>query len=279
MIGIKSIYQPMKSLLDNWSMKNKSNMNTIIIHGESGVGKTTLSKSYSTNSGFEPQFISDLKGKYPFSKVSALSFTGLPRIAIIDDADFLSKKHWKIVSDFSSQKLSPMIIIVINLKSVPFNLRKISLLVEVNRPSKENLFDFLKSKSTDFDDEHLKYIAEISPTWRSAELNLLTSPNGFRCEEEVRTKDLFGVEENQAILSGKYHGNKMNNHPSSLIQMAEYNHVNTDDLITGIKMHSESWNYAGLSRVLKNYLLTLRTAHSKPVPFRKNAMFGKGGKV
>lgn len=269
----------MKSLLDNWSIKSKYNMNTIIIHGESGVGKTTLSKTYSTNSGFEPQFILDLNGKYPFSKVTALSLSGLPRIAIVDDADSLSKNHWKIVSDFSSQKLSPMIIIVINLKSVPYNLRKISLLVEVNRPSKENLFDFLKSKSTDFDDEHLKYIAEISPTWRSAELNLLTSPNGFRCEEEVRTKDLFGVEENQAILSGKYHGNRMNNHPSSLIQMAEYNHANTDDLITGIKMHSESWNYAGLSRVLKNYLLTLRTAYYKPVPFRKNAKFGKGGKV
>ena len=279
MIGIKSIYQPMKSLLDNWSIKNKSNMNMIIIHGESGVGKTTLSKSYSTNSGFEPQFISDLNGKYPFSKVTALSLSGLPRIAIVDDADSLSKKHWKIVSDFSNQKLSPMIIIVINLKSVPYNLRKNSLLVEVNRPSKENLFDFLKSKSTNFDDEHLRHIAEISPTWRSAGLNLLTSPNGFRCEEEIRTKDLFGVEENQAILSGKYHGNRMNNHPSSLIQMAEYNHANTDDLITGIKMHSESWNYAGLSRVLKNYLLTLRTAYSKPVPFRKNPRFGKGGKV
>ena len=90
---------------------------------------------------------------------------------------------------------------------------------------------------------------------------------------------MVGIEENQSILSGTYIGNHMNNHPSSIIQMAEYNHADVDQIITSITMHSESWNYAGLSRVLKNYLLTLRTDDCKPVPFRKMFRYRSSGKV
>tara|TARA_R110002167_G_scaffold118513_12_gene295178 strand:+ start:1565 stop:2404 length:840 start_codon:yes stop_codon:yes gene_type:complete len=279
MIGSKSKYQPLKSWLDSWSPKSTSIIKSVIIHGESGVGKTTLAFSFSHQSGFEPELILDVDNKHPFSKVTQMSLNGKPRIAIIDDGDMVSKKQWKKVSDFVDKKIFPIVIIIENFKSIPYELRRQCLSVEVDKPSQENLYRFLKSKTSDFDESHLRHIAKVSPTWRSAELNLLTSPNGFKCEEEIRQKLMVGAEESQSILSGKYVGNELKNHPLNLIQMAEYNHAPTEHIITAMKIHSESWNYAGLSRILKDFILTLRTHHQEPVPFRKSKFIRKGSKI
>ena len=268
-IGSRTKYSALSSWLQSWADGSPTLTSSVVIHGDAGVGKTTLASAFSKAEGFEPEWIEDFTSKNPFSKATTISLDGSRKVAIVDDAETLGKKEWKLVSDFIQLELIPVLIVIDNFKSVPFQLRKNCLSVELDTPSPSQLLRFLKSKTTEIDENHLRHIADVSPSWRSAWNNFLTSPVGFRCEEEKRQKNLIGVDENKAILSGNWTGNEMKNNPTGLIKMAEYNHAKTEDIITAIQMQSEIWNHAGLSQIFKDYLSTLRTMHCEPVPFRK----------
>lgn len=271
LIGKRSTYQPLRTWLHQWASNNQPSFPLVIITGDAGVGKTTLAITLSEDAGFYPQIETD--GDYKSLSVVARkrTFTGDRRVAILDNADHLSKKIWNQIE--RSKDLSfPLIIICSDPNSISWNIRRSALSIHVNTPTPDQIQKFLirhRNKiGSKHSDQDLMMIASRSISWRSAKLSMITTPPNMDLDHEIRKPRRVGRSQIGSILSGSHNDSRIDVHPMALISTALWNGSEPDHVEIANILHSLSWNVEGLSKINHAYLTTLRTISTENPPFR-----------
>ena len=268
----KSTLDPLLSWLEGWQTQSPPAVYPFIIIGETGWGKTTIANLAADATSFFPTSsvggFRDVKQlKKWIGQVRSLSFEGLTRLAILDDASFLKKSEWTYIQKATENKSFPLVICVQTEADVPWPIRRGSAKLKLEQPKVEDIVKHLQTIEPNRND--LGLIANSASSFRSAELILKTTPEGLDPQASRRIPSRNGFSEVEAILSGNYPAVKFDSHPLSILQTAHHNGASPIDIYRGIVLHGYSWKHLGLSPIASAYLCNLRTKTCAKPPFRK----------
>ena len=268
----KSTLDPLLSWLEGWNSPTAPEAHPFIIVGESGWGKSTISKLAAEATGFHPTiseagFRDKNQLKKWFGQVRSLSFEGLTRLAILDDASFLKKAEWNYIADQIKTKAFPLVICAQTEADIPWPIRRGSPNLKLERPNLESVVKYLQTIEPNRND--LGIIAKAASSFRAAKLLLQTTPENLNPEASPRIPSRTGFAEVQAILSGNYPALIFDSHPLSILQTAHHNGASPTDISRGIVLQGMSWKHEGLTPIASAYLCSLRTKTCAKPPFRK----------
>jgi len=274
--GRKADWDPLKSWLEAWNNGSKPEVYPFIIIGESGWGKSTLAHRMSETVGMAPTasdggFRDGKQLQKWFGQVRSRSFTNEMRVGILDDASFLSGAEWKLVGEQVKMKAFPMVVCVQTDADVPWPIRKGASILKLEQPKPEYLHRFLETIEPDRSD--LWSIANLAASFRQAELILKTTPEGFvdkfadSFSERIPSRTRHA--EVVAILQGKYPDTNFTSHPLAILQAANHNHADPEQVGLGSTLHGMSWKTDLLEPIARGFLVNLRTKTWARPPFRK----------
>lgn len=282
LLGRRSQYAPIRTWLKSWD-GGKPTTYPLIIHGESGCGKSLIAELTSVEADFDP-IISEAGDrdsaalKTSFGQGRSRSFFGQSRIVIVDDAMILDRREWREFESLLELKSFPLIILATTTDDVPYQVRRNALIVEIERPSSEHLFIHLQRVRAEHDYNHtdsdLRAIAEVASSWRSATLILMTIPPNMKPSERKRNPTRLGHSQVRAILMGQYPVGDVSVHPLQLLAAAEFNQTNPDVMIEANSLHSRQWATDLLGPIARHYLSTLRANSADRPPFRNRKITG-----
>ena len=274
LIGIKGRIGPIRERLRAWRASTPSKPHPCALCGSSGLGKSVLAIALAEAEGFSAHVYrhDGLRRFLDQSRLPTLS--GSPRLTIIDDAEDLTKREWKLVSD---AKDIPILLTVRHQKQIPWPFRRDILRVDLPIPTPAQLTRMIEGDAErlgiNLSSEEIREIAESSPSWRSAKIQIRTG--GSLPMSIPRPTQFNQVSE---ILAGNFYGD-IEIHPLSILSAAEFNNAEIDYVITGSILHSHGWEIEGLTTITKSYLSTLRTDSQDAVPYRQRSLISKVRKV
>lgn len=273
LIGRKNQHQPILNWLNLWNQGVNSDNHPAIIVGESGVGKSTLAKAICEKANLYPQIEEEGDILRLESQMTTRTLMGQKRVAIVDDASYLSKKVWKEIKRISSLKTFPLILIVEDILDVEYSIRRSALVLQMSRPTENELLEYLlrtaKQKDIVLEPTRAREIASESPTWRTAFHLLLTSPANMESKQMKREIWKNGHEQTEAILLGQHNHPDFTVHPLNIIQTAEYNGADIDSIESASWLYNRAWDRDGLTTIMRDFLLHLRCLSVQRLPFRK----------
>ncbi len=260
LIGIKSRIEPFRAWLLSWGSDTPPDTNPCSLCGPSGVGKTTIAVRVSPDLGFHPEIYSGDGLNSFLDMVRLPTMLGRRRLAIIDDAQLLSKKEWKVVESEVKSKQIPILLTVEDAKQIPWSIRRQTLRVDIPLPTQSQLVKFLRNQDSD-SDSNIEAIATASPTWRQAELNLLTTPPDSESDLPVSVRS-----ETELSLIG-------------LLSFAEFNNADPEAVGAGIVLHSHGWEIPGMTKLVQDYVETIQTQSQDRVPYRNRPLRGSTRRI
>jgi len=283
LIGLKRKFAPVKAWFDGFSI-GKPSVYPLILVGDAGAGKSTIALAYANQMGFDP-IISTAENerhtdalKRLFGDARMPTFFGQKRCLIVEDLKSFGKREWSQFDEPLNSKAFPLIIITTNEAEIPWRIRKQGLVHRVQSPTAGDLNEYLirvrDERSMTTSDEHLRWIASTSSTWRQSLHLLLTTPDGWRHDTEANPPTRFGHSEVEDILLNKHKSNDFSVHPLAVIQAADFNGANADHVIQAMLLHSKAWLVDGLSEVSRAYISTLRATTTDKPPFKRREIRG-----
>jgi ABC-type uncharacterized transport system YnjBCD ATPase subunit len=184
------------------------------------------------------------------------TFGGNGRYAVVDDADFISGRIWSRIAK-ALPHAPPTAILAQSLHSVPYQVRKSCVVIELKRPSESHMRSMLGEHPLSAD------IAKTAKSWRQAitAATIGVVPN---------TEDLGFVharDQAKAVLAGHL-THDFDTHPLSVLGMAHHNGTPPEQVARGLMMHSHAWDIDHLSAVSRRYIATLRSDRQDNPPYR-----------
>ena len=259
---------------------NGQRQHTILcVIGPTGCGKTTVVEHYANEANLDLLYLEELdKLRQTMSLARSPTFTGQKRIMVIDDVKRLTKTSWAEISKTRTDQQFPIVMISDNLQDIEKDISSQAFIVNLEKPSKHHLLDFLRAECERRNLAHsepiLGTISNTAHSYRSA-LNALntTAPTAGIWELESRRPPVTGSAQAEAILKGQWQGD-FSVHPLSILNMAEWNGADPSVVAEAHLLHSRSWAADGLSPVARAYLRTLRSKTYDRPPFRDRQIRG-----
>ncbi len=266
LIGIKGRIEPFRAWLLAWGSNSPPDTNPCALCGPSGVGKTTIALRVSPDLGFHPEIYSGDGLDSFLDMVRLPTMLGRRRLAVIDDANLLSKKEWKTVESEVRAKQIPILLTVSDAKQIPWSIRRQTIRVDLPLPNRVQLVKMLRSIRDEggfpHSDSEIESIASESPSWRQARLGIETIPSGIS-EPTIPTPVREPTE-----LS-----------PIARLSFAEFNNANPEFVGVGIELHSHGWEINGMAQLVDAYLDTLQTQTQDRVPYRTRPLRGSTRRI
>ena len=279
LIGKKITYEPIREWMKSWKLGIPSS-NPAIIVGESGTGKTTIAIMTSEEAGFDPVFHDhENELSHTFINGRTPTFFGKKRVVILDDYHYTRAREWKIIEREIQNQSFPIIICVEHPKNVPWVIRRQAMMLNLERPSPEDLVRYLNQFPHDRSSEHIASIARSSSSWRTSLLTLLSTSESHEIVQTPRYPTRVGKAEIAAILEGHHPDHRFTNHPIAILTAAEYNHADPSQVTAANLLHSRSWEADNITRLSQAYLSTLRSKTSDSPPFRMRKITGSTRRV
>lgn len=283
LIGLKRKFAPVKAWFDGFTV-GKPSVYPLILVGDAGAGKSTIALAYAKQMGFDP-IISTAETerhtdalKRLFGDARMPTFFGQRRCVIIEDLKSFGKREWTQFDEPIGNKAFPLILITTNEAEIPWRVRKQGMVHRVESPTEGDLTEYLnrerEQRGMNTSDEHLRWIASVSSTWRQSLHLLLTTPDGWRHDTEANPPTRFGHGEVQDILLNNHSSIDFSSHPLAVIQAADFNGANPDHVIQAMLLHSKAWVVEGLSEVSRAYCSTLRSPTADKPPFKRREIRG-----
>lgn len=235
----------------------------LIIYGPAGCGKNHVLATLGADMDMESETHEDPlrameNARHP-------TFFGKGRYAVVDDADFISKGLWTKIAN-ALPYAPPTAILVQSVMSVPYQIRKTCVIIEIKQPTERYLTAYLEHADSHMrlDDPSLfGAIAKTSTSWRQA---LIAAELGV-----VPTTENIGFiharDQAKAVLSGSLN-HDFDTHPLSVLGMALHNGTPPEQVARGLMMHSHAWDIDQLSTVSRRYISTLRSERQDSPPYR-----------
>ena len=284
LLGRRSQFAPIRAWLKLWAKGTPPPAYPLVVCGESGVGKSLTAELACAEAEFEP-VISEAGDRdvtairTSFSQGRTISFFGLKRAVVVDDAMILDRRMWSEFDSVLELTPFPLVIIAITPDDVPWRVRRDALIVEIERPSSEHLMTHLVRVRDEFGFDHsesdLRAISEVASSWRAATLMLVSLPPNMRPIEKPREPTRVGHSQVRAILLGEMQPTaNITVHPLALLAASEFNHADVEMMTVANSLHSRTWATELMGPVAKHYLSTLRANSTDKPPFRKREIRG-----
>jgi len=169
------------------------------------------------------------------------------------------------------------ILLTVDIGSIPWNVRKDQRVIQLQEPTPYHMLEWINKQETGHTDEDKQRLVNESRSWRQLQYNLSMTPVGRAppTSTDIIIK-LPDVEQPMAILGGEQKG------PSSVnvlrvIEAAEYNHADAEEVRLAQWMESRTWHAAGLAKVSRAYAEQLRSKYTdvQKTPYRKRRFTSK----
>jgi replication factor C large subunit len=150
-IGSQDIIRASKSWLEAW-FKGKALLPYLILHGKSGIGKTTLSQCLGKHFGCaiselnasDDRNAKDIKHAIQINGTANL-FGGRRRLTILDEADHLTKASQLILTTKFKLMKNPTILLVNDIDRIIPELQKLSIKIQMRDPTTQQKLLFAKT--------------------------------------------------------------------------------------------------------------------------------------
>ena len=280
LIGIKSRIEPFRAWLLSWGSDTPPDTNPCALCGPSGAGKTHIVQNLTPGWGFDPEIHDGGNLDRLFTTARLPTLTGRRRLAVIDHAHLLSKAEWKTVEAEVKARQLPVLLVVEEPTQIPWSIRRGTVRIDIGLPRPVQVEKFLHwvrdERGLPHSDSDLATIASQSPTWRSAELTLMTTPPGMDPDHLLTPIGPVGSSssEIEKILAGNHRGPTPHLHPISILSTAEFNGADPEAIGVGIRLHSQGWQTNDLNPNVTDYLTTLRPRTQDPLRYRDSPLRG-----
>jgi len=226
----------------------------LILFGPAGCGKSHVLETL--NDSMEMQAETHEDPLIAIDNARHPTFGGNGRYAVVDDADFIGRRMWSRIEK-ALPHAPPTAFLAQSLHSVPYQIRRVCVIIELKRPSETHIRSMLGDHPLSAE------IAKTAKSWRQA---LIFASLGV----VPSTEDLGFVharDQAKAILSGRLNQD-FDTHPLSVLGMAHHNGTPPEQVARGLMMHSHAWDIDNLSTVSRRYIATLRSDRQDNPPYR-----------
>lgn len=225
-VGNKAAVQAGLGWMRRWK-DGKMIMPILIFYGKSGIGKTTLAYCLGNEYGcvISERNASDSRNAKDMRKV--IQETGLKglsrelRLTVLDEADHLSNASQKVLISKANLIRQPMILLVNDIDRIHPKLKKISLQIPLNRPTrKQKLRVARRVVGESMDEETLERVVNHCVSYRDLLNGLVFESFGFADSEGDRM-ELVG-----AMLRGELGTGGFRIDPNELLKWVAQNSPN-----------------------------------------------------
>lgn len=238
---------------DNWMNKWKSGtpmLQILILHGRSGIGKTTLAHCLAEHHGCAVSEMNASDERNVANIKRAIQTNGIRgidskrRLTILDEADSISKSAQKVLVSKIKLVKQPMIMLVNDMDKIIPELKNISLKLEMKKPTEMQRIMFAKEiiELEHLEPWDLKKVIETSESFRDI-LHLLyfdTFGDDFKDDVEGNKMELI-----TAMLQGTICSDVIHIAPDELLRFVyqNKNHSILRDVDVCLRVANDTKNY------------------------------------
>ena len=249
-IGNRNVVKVSKRWLEGW-WEGKAILPILILHGRSGIGKTTLSHCLGAEYGCAISELNASDERNVKNMRKAIQTTGISgldtkrRLTIFDEADSMSKAAQKLLVDKVKLVKQPVILLVNDMTRINRELKNISMVLEMKKPTKMEKLDLAKEIieiEGAFDILDMKSIVESSESFRDLLNNIFFGVYGsdFADDYEDDHLGLIG-----AMMRGQIGSERLKISPDELLRYVYQNKINPTlrDVDVWLTICKRSGNY------------------------------------
>jgi len=230
-VGNKDIVKVASNWMQSW-FDGKVFFPIMILHGRSGIGKTTLAIclgdkfncAISEQNASDDRNVKQMKRIIQGTGITALDFNR--RLTILDEADNLSNKSQRLLVDKHKLIRQPVIMLVNDMDKIIPELKKITLKLELRKPSLQQKLNLAKEiiAKERLELWDLKSIVEQSESFRDLLNNLFFDVHGldFSDDTEGTKLELVG-----AMLRGEVGSERLRIAPDELLRFVYQNKIHS----------------------------------------------------
>jgi len=228
-IGNRNIVSAAKRWMEmHW--KGRAPLPILILHGRSGIGKTTLSHCLAADfdcaitelNASDERNVGQIKRAIQFTGVAGLDKK--KRLTILDEADNLTKSAQQLLVSKAKLLKQPMILLVNDMDKIILDLQKISLKLEMKKPTDMQKLSLAKEiiEEEGIEPWDLKKVVESSESFRDLLNNLFFDAYGeaFADDKEGNKLELIG-----AMLRGEVGSERLKIAPEELLRFVYQNKI------------------------------------------------------
>lgn len=248
-IGNRNIVRASKAWMESWR-KGKPILPILILHGRSGTGKTTLSHclgvefrcAISELNASDERNVKNIKRVIQITGVAGLDTKY--RLTILDEADYMNKKAQKLLVEKVKLIRQPMILLVNDMDRIIPELKKISLRLELRKPTNQDKLMVAREiiEQEGLEPWDLKSIVEGSESYRDLLNALLIDVHGrgFKDDYEDDKLGLIG-----AMLRGRIGSERLKISPEELLRFVYQNKIHSSlrDIDVWLRVAKTTGNY------------------------------------
>jgi len=248
-IGNRNIVKVAKRWLESW-WKGKAILPILILHGRSGIGKTTLSHclgaeydcSISELNASDERNVKNMRKAIQITGVSGLHHKR--RLTILDEADHMSKASQKLLVSNVKLVRQPVILLVNDMNRIILDLKKISLALEMQKPTEQNKLMVAREiiEQEGLDPWDLKKLVKSSESYRDLLNGLLIDVYGRGYEDDYEDDQLGLI---GAMLRGRIGSERLKISPDELLRYVYQNKIQSSlrDIDVWLTICKRSGNY------------------------------------
>jgi len=248
-IGNRHIVRASKGWMESWQ-KNKPILPILILHGRSGIGKTTLSHcladefkcAISELNASDERNVKDMKRAIQNTGIAGLDTKY--RLTVFDEADNMNKKAQKLLVDKVKLIKQPVILLVNDMDRIIPELQKISLRLELRKPSEMEKLMLAKEiiEAEGIEPWDLKAIVNSSESYRDLLNSLLIDVHGRGFQDDYEDNNLGLIE---AMLRGKIGSERLKISPDELLRFVYQNKIHSSlrDIDAWLTISKTTGNY------------------------------------
>lgn len=248
-IGNRNIVKVAKNWLEGW-WKGKPILPILILHGRSGIGKTTLSHclgaeyncSISELNASDERNVKNIRKAIQITGVSGLNTKR--RLTIFDEADHMSKASQQLIVSKIKLVKQPVIMLVNDMNKIILDLKKISLPIEMRKPTTQNKLMVAREiiEVEGLEPWNLKELIANSESYRDLLNNLVIDVYGSGYEDDYEDDQLGLI---GAMLRGRIGSERLKISPDELLRYVYQNKIHSSlrDIDVWLTLAKRTGNY------------------------------------
>lgn len=228
-IGNRPIVRVASKWLEGW-FKGKVNLPILILHGRSGIGKTTLSHCLAHEFGCAISELNASDERNVNQMRRAIQLTGVlglelkRRLTIFDEADSITKAAQKVLVSKIKIIRQPIIMLVNDMDKISKDVKKISIKLEMKKPTKQDKYMVAMEvvENEGLDPWHLDALLDNSESYRDLLNNLYIDSFGEDFKDDFESDKLSTI---SAMLNGVVSSERLRISPEELLRFVYQNKI------------------------------------------------------